>query len=230
MKPKGIYWLKLIFSDARIVRWRLFIYKYRSKEVMEILIGYARVSSASQNESRQLIELTEYGVDRKNIYIDKSSGKDFNRPEYIKMTRKLRIGDVLIIKSIDRLGRNYNEIQEEWKKITKKKGADIVVLDMPLLDTTKGKDLLGTFIADLVLQLLSFVAENERINIRQRQAEGIAAARSRGVRFGRPPTKIPDNYMENYILWKRKKITAQQAADNCSLPIWTFYRLGRGAK
>src|SRR5699024_5256892 len=129
------------------------------------------------------------------------SGKDFKRPEYMRMFRRLKRNDVLVIKSIDRLGRNYREILDEWKLITHKKGADIVVLDMPLLDTTKSKDLLGTFIADLVLQLLSFVAENERINIRQRQAEGIAAAKKRGVRFGRPRTKVPDNYAENYELW-----------------------------
>ena len=130
-----------------------------------------------------------------------------------------------MIKSIDRLGRNYHEIQEEWRIITHKKKADIVVLDMPLLDTTRSKDLLGTFIADLVLQLLSFVAENERINIRQRQAEGIAAAKKRGVRFGRPPIPVPDNFEENYLLWKSKKITAKQAADRCGLQLWAFYKL-----
>lgn len=190
------------------------------------MIGYARVSSTNQNEDRQVIDLLEYGVPQKNIYVDKQSGKDFNRPEYMKMVKRLRKNDVLIIKSIDRLGRNYKEIQEEWKRITHRKGADIIVLDMPLLDTTKSKDLLGTFIADLVLQLLSFVAENERINIRQRQAEGIAAAKKRGVRFGRPPMPIPDNFEQNYRLWKDKKITAQQGADNCELPLWAFYKLG----
>lgn len=195
-----------------------------------MLIGYARVSTINQNEDRQFIDLTEYGVLPKNIYIDKQSGKDFKRPEYMRMFRRLKRNDVLVIKSIDRLGRNYTEILDEWKLITHKKGADIVVLDMPLLDTTKSKDLLGTFIADLVLQLLSFVAENERINIRQRQAEGIAAAKKRGVRFGRPRTKVPDNYAENYELWQKKELSAQQAADNCGLPIWTFYRLSRSAK
>ena len=194
---------------------------------MKILIGYARVSSTNQNEDRQVIDLLEYGVPQKNIYVDKQSGKDFNRPEYMKMAKRLRKNDVLIIKSIDRLGRNYKEIQEEWKRITHRKGADIIVLDMSLLDTTKSKDLLGTFIADLVLQLLSFVAENERINIRQRQAEGIAAAKKRGVRFGRPPMPIPDNFEQNYRLWKDKKITAQEAADNCELPLWAFYKFGR---
>lgn len=191
------------------------------------MIGYARVSSTNQNEDRQVIDLLEYGVPQKNIYVDKQSGKDFNRPEYMKMVKRLRKNDVLIIKSIDRLGRNYKEIQEEWKRITHRKGADIIVLDMPLLDTTKSKDLLGTFIADLVLQLLSFVAENERINIRQRQAEGIAAAKKRGVRFGRPPMPIPDNFEQNYRLWQDKKITAQEAADNCELPLWAFYKFGR---
>ena len=161
-----------------------------------------------------------------NIYIDKQSGKDFNRKAYQKLYKSLKQNDLLVIKSIDRLGRNYQEIQEEWRKITKKKGADIVVLDMPLLDTTKSKDLLGTFIADLVLQLLSFVAENERINIRQRQKEGIAAARSRGVKFGRPPLQMPDIYEEYYQMWKDKKISAKQAAQICDIPLWAFYQKG----
>lgn len=186
--------------------------------------GYARVSSVNQHEDRQLIELLSYGVPEANIYIDKQSGKDFNRKAYIKMYKSLKSGDLLVIKSIDRLGRNYHEIQEEWRKITKKKGADIVVLDMPLLDTTKSKDLLGTFIADLVLQLLSFVAENERINIRQRQAEGIAAAKKRGVRFGRPPLEMPNEYDKYYKLWQDKKITAKEAAETLGIPLWAFYR------
>lgn len=186
--------------------------------------GYIRVSTAQQKEDRQWDELTAKGVPPENIYTDKQSGKDFNRKEYKKMFLSLRRGDVLVIKSIDRLGRNYGEILEEWRKITKKKGADIIVLDMPLLDTTKAKDLLGTLIADLVLQLLSFVAENERTNIRQRQAEGIAAAHRRGVKFGRPPIVPPDNYAENYQLWKDKKITAQQGAENCKMPLWAFYQ------
>ncbi len=195
-----------------------------------IIIGYARVSAADQNEDRQVDELIKYGVKLENIYTDKQSGKDFVRPAYIEMMNRLRKNDVLIIKSIDRLGRNYSEIQEEWKRITKKKGADIVVLDMPLLDTTQRKDLLGTFISDLVLQLLSFVAENERVNIRKRQAEGIAAAKKRGVKFGRPKTEIPYNFEENYTLWKEKKITARQAANNCGLPLWTFYRIVKWCK
>lgn len=140
------------------------------------------------------------------------------------MYKALKKDDLLVIKSIDRLGRNYQEIQEEWRKITKKKGVDIVVLDMPLLDTTKSKDLLGTFIADLVLQLLSFVAENERINIKQRQKEGINAARLKGVRFGRPPLQMPESYEEYYQMWKDKKITAKEAAEICGIPLWAFYQ------
>ena len=186
--------------------------------------GYARVSSVGQNEDRQIIELLAYGVPEKNIYIDKQSGKDFNRSAYKKMYNALKKDDLLVIKSIDRLGRNYMEIQEEWRKITKKKGADIVVLDMPLLDTTQSKDLLGTFIADLVLQLLSFVAENEHRNIKIRQKEGISAAKKRGVRFGRPPMVIPENYEEYYKLWRDKKITAKEAADILKIPLWAFYK------
>ena len=164
-------------------------------------------------------------MEEQRIYIDKQSGKDFHRPSYMKMLKRLKKGDVLVVKSIDRLGRNYREIQEEWRIITHKRNADIVVLDMPLLDTTRSKDLLGTFIADLVLQLLSFVAENERMNIRQRQAEGIATAKKRGVKFGRPPIPKPDNFDEMYKLWKDKKITARNAAENCDLTIDTFYRM-----
>lgn len=186
--------------------------------------GYARVSSVNQHEDRQLIELVAYGVPEKNIYIDKQSGKDFNRSAYKKMYKSLKKDDLLVIKSIDRLGRNYHEIQDEWRKITKIKGADIVVLDMPLLDTTQAKDLLGTFISDLVLQLLSFVAENERINIKQRQREGIEAAHKRGVRFGRPPLTMPDNYEEYYKMWKDKKITAKKAAEILDIPLWAFYK------
>lgn len=189
-----------------------------------MLIGYARVSTAVQNTERQLIELTDYGVSEKNIYVDKQSGKDFKRTAYIKMIKRLKKGDLVVIKSLDRLGRNYTEIQEEWRKITKKIGADILVLDMPLLDTTKSKDLLGTFISDLVLQLLSFVSENERENILQRQREGIAAAHKRGVKFGRPAMNIPENYPESYALWRSKKITAKEGADNCNMPLWAFYQ------
>ena len=197
------------------------------KEMVKIIIGYARVSTLNQNEDRQLIDLTGYGVPLKNIYIDKQSGKNFIRPEYMKMYKRLKRNDVLVIKSIDRLGRNYTEILDEWKLITHKKGADIVVLDMPLLDTTKSKDLLGTFIADLVLQLLSFVSENERINIRQRQAEGIAAAKKRGVRFGRPSIPMPDNFEEICRMWKDKKITAREAAEKYGFSKDTFYKMSK---
>lgn len=198
--------------------------------MINILIGYARVSSINQKEDRQIDELLKYGIPLDNIYVDKQSGKDFKRPQYIKMYHKLKKDDLLVIKSIDRLGRNYSEILHEWQKITKQKRADIVVLDMPLLDTTKSKDLLGTFISDLVLQLLSFVAENERTNIRQRQAEGILSAKKRGVRFGRPEIKLTEAYIQNYKLWKDKKISAQQGADNADMPLWAFYKYGNRVK
>ncbi len=174
--------------------------------------------------------MTAYGIELSNIYIDKQSGKDFKRPEYLKLYKRLKRDDLLVIKSIDRLGRNYNEILHEWQKITKTKHTDILVLDMPLLDTTKSKDLLGTLIADLVLQLLSFVAENERANILQRQAEGIAAAHKRGVKFGRPRFVVTDAYAMNYRLWKDKKITAHKAAENCKMPLWAFYKYGNRIK
>jgi len=196
------------------------------REVITIKYGYARVSTAGQKEDRQLDELLMFGICKKNIYIDKQSGKDFKRPRYMHLYKKLKKDDLLVIKSIDRLGRNYAEIQQEWQKITKNKKADIIVLDMPLLDTTKSKDLLGTFIADLVLQLLSFVAENERINILQRQAEGIEAAKKRGVKFGRPKKLLSKEYAENYKLWKDKKISAQEGADNCNMSLRAFYRYG----
>lgn len=200
---------------------------FANREVIAIRrIGYARVSSLTQKEDRQIDELIAYGIEKENIFVDKQSGKDFKRPQYQKMYKALKSDDLLVIKSIDRLGRNYSEIQEEWRKITKKKGADIIVLDMPLLDTTKSKDLLGTFIADLVLQLLSFVAENERVNIRQRQREGIVAAQKRGIRFGRPPIEMPDDYEKYYNLWKDKKITAREAAEICNVPLWAFYQKG----
>lgn len=196
------------------------------REVIKIKYGYARVSTTGQKEDRQLDELLKYGICQRDIYIDKQSGKDFKRPQYMRLYKKLKKDDLLIIKSIDRLGRNYSEIQQEWQKITKTKKADIIVLDMPLLDTTKSKDLLGTFIADLVLQLLSFVAENERINILQRQAEGIEAAKKRGVKFGRPKFIPSEEYILNYTLWKDKKISAQQGAENSDMPLWAFYRYG----
>ena len=186
------------------------------------IYGYIRVSTREQNEDRQLIALREIGVPEKNIYLDKQSGKDFNRPQYKKLLRKLKKDDLLYIKSIDRLGRNYEEILQQWRVLTKEKGVDIVVLDMPLLDTRRGKDLMGTFLSDIVLQVLSFVAENERSNIRQRQAEGIAAAKARGVKFGRPPKPLPENFHSVYQRWKNGKITGTQAAKECGLPLATF--------
>ena len=159
---------------------------------------------------------------RKNLFIERQSGKDFDRPIYRRMLRKLQKGDILYIKSIDRLGRNYDEILEQWQKLTKQKGVDIVVLDMPLLDTRRGKDLIGTFLSDIVLQVLSFVAENERANIRQRQAEGIAAAKARGVRFGRMPRPLPENFQECYFQWKAGKLSTAKAAEACGLPESTF--------
>ncbi|MBR6812625.1 MAG: recombinase family protein [Oscillospiraceae bacterium] len=185
--------------------------------------GYIRVSSKDQNEDRQRIAMQEVGVPDGSIIMDKQSGKDFNRPQYKKLLRKLKKDDLLYIKSIDRLGRNYEEIQQQWRHLTKDKGIDIVVLDMPLLDTRRGKDLMGTFLSDIVLQVLSFVAENERCNIRQRQAEGIAAAKAKGVKFGRPPLPLPENFYEIHRNWRMKKLTVKQAAQACSMPVSTFY-------
>lgn len=184
--------------------------------------GYVRVSTRDQNEDRQLIALRELQIPEKNIFLDKQSGKDFERPQYRKMVRRVKKDDLLYIKSIDRLGRNYVEILEQWRILTKGKGIDIVVLDMPLLDTRRGKDLMGTFLSDIVLQVLSFVAENERTNIKQRQAEGIAAAKKRGVRFGRPPSPLPENFYEIYQQWKNGKITGMAAAKACNMPMSTF--------
>lgn len=184
--------------------------------------GYIRVSTKEQNEDRQVIALEEAGIDKQNVFMDKQSGKDFQRPQYKKLLRKLRKNDLLYIKSIDRLGRNYSEILEQWRLLTKEKGVDIVVLDMPMLDTRCGKDLMGTFIADLVLQILSFVAENERVNIRQRQAEGIAAAMARGVQFGRPPSPLPHSFHAAYLQWKSGEITGTYAANLCGMPLSTF--------
>ena len=186
------------------------------------LYGYIRVSTREQNEDRQILALKELSIPEKNLFIDKQSGKDFERPQYRKMVRKLKKDDLLYIKSIDRLGRNYAEILEQWRILTKEKGIDIVVLDMPLLDTRRGKDLMGTFLSDIVLQVLSFVAENERINIRQRQAEGIAAAKARGVRFGRPPKPLPENFHFLYQQWKNGEITGSAAAKACGMPLATF--------
>lgn len=186
------------------------------------IYGYVRVSSREQNEDRQRIALHDAGVPSHHIYHDKQSGKDFERPQYQKLLRKLRRDDVLVVKSIDRLGRNYAEILDQWRLLTKERGVDIVVLDMPLLDTRRGKDLIGTFLADIVLQVLSFVAENERKNIRQRQAEGIAAAKARGVRFGRPPKPLPENFAVVCKDWQDGKITGVEAARRCGMPLSTF--------
>lgn len=182
--------------------------------------GYVRVSSKEQNEDRQVIALHEAGVD--NLFIDKQSGKNFDRPEYKKMLRKLKPDDVVFVKSIDRFGRNYDEILKQWRILTKERKVAIVVLDMPLLDTRKGRDLTGTLIADIVLQLLSYVAQTEREFIRQRQAEGIAAAKARGVQFGRRPKPLPENYQENYEKWKNKEISQAEAARRCGMPLSTF--------
>ena len=191
--------------------------------------GYIRVSSREQNEGRQLIAMQEIGVTEKNLYIDKQSGKDFLRPAYQEMVRQMERNDLLYIKSIDRLGRNYTEILEQWRCLTKEIGVDICVLDMPLLDTRRGKDLIGTFLSDIVLQVLSFVAENERMSIRQRQAEGIAAARARGVRLGRPLLPLPDNFIEICVAWEQNAIGTLQAADLCGVSVSTFRRHARKA-
>ena len=191
------------------------------------IYGYVRVSSTDQNEDRQMMALNKVNVPEKNIYMDKLSGKDFNRPQYKKLVRKLKPGDLLYILSIDRLGRNYEEIQNQWRILTKEIGIDICVLDMPLLDTRNGKDLMGTFIADLVLQILSFVAQSERENIRKRQQEGIAAAKAKGVKFGRPPLPMPENFHEVHQAWRNKKMTLRQAAAACGMPEGTFYGKAR---
>ena len=190
---------------------------------MEIY-GYVRVSSTDQNEERQLIALREKGVDDKNVYMDKQSGKDFDRPQYKKLLRKMKQGDLLYILSIDRLGRNYEEIQSQWRVLTKEKGIDICVIDMPLLDTRQGKDLMGTFIADLVLQILSFVAQSERENIRKRQEQGIAAAKAKGVKFGRPEKEVLDNFARLVSDWEKKKIPLSEVIKQCNMSEATFYR------
>ena len=184
--------------------------------------GYVRVSTQEQNEARQLTAMRQFGVDEKNIIVEKLSGKDFRRPCYQRLVESLRQGDVLVVKSIDRLGRNYDEILEQWGVITKKRKAAIVVLDMPLLDTRQGRDLTGTLIADIVLQLLSYVAQTERENIRQRQAEGIAAAKANGVRFGPPRRTLPDSFEELRQAWRGKQLTLRAAAAACGIPKTTF--------
>lgn len=197
----------------------------RQKKVRYEMInkyGYVRVSTKDQNEDRQLEAMKQLEILEKNIYVEKISGKDFNRPVYQKLVKKLRADDLLYIKSIDRLGRNYEEILEQWRILTKEKKVDIIVLDMPLLDTRRGKDLMGTFLSDIVLQVLSFVAENERSNIKQRQAEGIAVAKAKGVRFGRPPKPLPKDFHKIYKKWKDGKISGVVAANACNMPISTF--------
>ena len=187
------------------------------------IYAYVRVSTREQNEDRQLAAMNELAVPERNIFMDKQSGKDFERPEYQRLIRKLRPDDLLYVKSIDRLGRNYEEILEQWRLLTKEKRVDIVVLDMPLLDTRRGKDLMGTFLSDIVLQVLSFAAENERTCIRQRQTEGIAAAKARGVKFGRPARPLPDNFHSVRQDWRDKKLTLHEAANACAMPVSTFY-------
>lgn len=188
------------------------------------VFGYVRVSSQEQNEDRQLISMEQAGVPNNNIYIDKQSGKDFNRPNYKRLMKKLRSGDTLFIKSIDRLGRNYEEILNQWRIITKEKSVDVVVIDMPLLDTRHEKNLLGTFISDIVLQLLSYVSETERTNIKQRQAEGIAAAKKRGVKFGRPIKEMPPNFGDVIEKWDKKELTTQEILAAYEMSESTFYR------
>lgn len=191
---------------------------------MNTSYGYVRVSSLEQNEERQLIELRRIGVPEDCIYIDKQSGKDFDRPQYRKMVERLKEGDVLYILSIDRLGRNYEEIQNQWRILTKEIGIDVCVIDMPLLDTRRDKDLMGTFIADLVLQILSFVSESERVNIRKRQEQGIAAAKARGVRFGRPEKPIPKDFTTIIKSWEKGIITFDEVIEKCGFSEATFYR------
>ena len=189
------------------------------------IFGYARVSSKEQNEKRQIVAFKNYGIDERDIYIDKQSGKDFDREQYNILKHILRENDILVIKSIDRLGRNYNMIIDEWKDITKNIKADIVVIDMPLLDTTKNKDLLGTFISDLILQILSYVAEQERTFIKQRQKEGISTAMNKGIKFGRPTIEKPQNYDIVVSKWKNKEIRTKEAIEQLGLKPSTFYNM-----
>lgn len=188
------------------------------------IYGYIRVSSRDQNEDRQVIAMREFGIAEKNLVIDKQSGKDFARPGYRRLLIKLKSNDTLVIKSIDRLGRNYDEVLEQWRLLTKEKQVDIVVLDMPLLDTRKGRDLIGTLISDIVLQLLSYVAQTEREFIHQRQAEGIAAAKARGVKFGRKPKERPAEYEHLRDEWRAGRISARAAARQLGVAHRTFMK------
>lgn len=192
--------------------------------------GYIRVSSREQNEDRQLVAMGKAHVPKRNIFMDKQSGKDFERPMYKKMLRKLKKDDIIYIKSIDRLGRNYKDVVEQWQYLTRVKKVDIVVIEMPLLDTRRGKDLLGTFLSDVVLEVLSFVAENERYNIRSRQREGIEAAKARGVRFGRPKIPMPENFKEIYAKYRAGEITCETAAKRCGFSRTTFFARVRDMK
>ncbi len=194
---------------------------------MSKIYGYVRVSSIDQNEDRQMIEMQRVGVSESNIFIDKQSGKNFDRPNYKRLVRRLKEGDLLYILSIDRLGRNYEEIQNQWRVLTKEKGIDIVVIDMPLLDTRQGKDLMGTFIADLVLQILSFVAQSEREKIKERQEQGIAAAKARGVRFGRPEKEVPADFAQLVKAWEKKNLPLPELLQKCDMSEATFYRKER---
>jgi DNA invertase Pin-like site-specific DNA recombinase len=189
-----------------------------------VIYGYIRVSSKEQHEDRQILAMNELRIPPSNLFTDKQSGKDFDRPAYKKLIEKLKNGDLLYVKSIDRLGRNYDEIQNQWRVLTKEKGVDIAVIDMPLLDTRLNKDLMGTFIADLVLQILSFVAQNERDTIRQRQAEGIAAAKAKGTKFGRPTKPTPNNFAELVKQWKHKQLSRKDLLKKCHISQTTFYR------
>ena len=197
---------------------------------MGAVYGYVRVSARDQNEDRQIIALKEIPVEDERIYVDKQSGKDFDRPMYQKLLSEVEAEDLLYVKSIDRLGRDYEEIVEQWRMLTKEKGIDIVVLDMPLLDTRRGKDLMGTFLSDIVLQLLSFVAENERENIRQRQREGIEAAKMKGVKFGRPRKELPPEFESTYHGWNMGALSAGKAAQLCGMPKSSFYYRARERK
>ncbi len=192
--------------------------------------GYVRVSNTEQNGDRQLIVMDKNNISKNNVYIDKQSGKDFERPQYKRMVGRLKAGDLLYILSIDRLGRNYEEIQNQWRILTKEIGIDICVIDMPLLDTRNGRDLMGTFIADLVLQILSFVAQNERENIKKRQAQGIAAAKAKGVQFGRPEVPMPKNFKEIVKQWEKQLISTDAALEKCGMSKTTFYRRRRELK
>ena len=189
-----------------------------------MMYGYIRVSSTDQNEDRQLVALRRQGLPEQNIYLDKQSGKTFNRPEYKKLLRRLQEGDLLYLPSIDRLGRNYEEVQNQWRILTREIRVDICVLDMPLLDTRRGKDLMGTFIADLVLQILSFVAQNERELIRRRQAEGIAAAKAKGIKFGRPAADLPDDFVQIIQRWEHKELSLYEVLELCEISESTFFR------